>query len=129
MVYRYNPSKVFLLIGTNDIYKEKSQDEIITNISKIIDNIKENRKYTEIYIESIYPINSNKEKKRTNKEINEINEKIKDLCKEKEVTYLNIGKLLMDDNKELKSDYSKDGLHLNDDAYQVITNELIKYLD
>lgn len=129
MVYRYNPSKVFLLIGTNDIYKEKSQTEIIENIGKIIDNIKENRKYTEIYIESIYPINSSKEKNRTNKEINEINKKIKKLCKEKKVRYLNIGKLLMDDNKELKTEFTEDGLHINDSAYQVITNELKKYLD
>lgn len=129
MVYRYNPSKIFLLIGTNDIYKEKSQEEIINNISKIIDGIKENRKYAKLYIESIYPINSAKEKKRTNKEINEINKKIKALCKEKKVTYLNIGKLLMDDNKELRSDFSNDGLHLNDAAYQVITDEIKKYLD
>lgn len=129
MVYRYNPSKIFLLIGTNDIYKEKSQEEIINNISKIIDGIKENRKYAKLYVESVYPINSAKEKKRTNKEINEINKKIKALCKEKKVTYLNIGKLLMDDNKELRSDFSNDGLHLNDAAYQVITDEIKKYLD
>ena len=58
-VYRYNPSKVFLLIGVNDLNREKSIDEITKNIQKIINNIKANRKYTKIYIESVYPINRN----------------------------------------------------------------------
>ena len=31
-VYRYNPSKVFLLIGINDLNREKSIDEITKNI-------------------------------------------------------------------------------------------------
>lgn len=129
MVYRYNPSKVFLLIGTNDIYQGKSEEEIISNIGKIIDNIKEKRKYTEIYVESIYPINSSKHKNRTNEDINKTNKKIKELCKEKKVTYLSINELLMDDNKELKNEFTEDGLHLNDVAYQVITDEIKKYLD
>ena len=56
-VYQYNPSKVFLLIGTNDLNKGKTKDEIVENIEKIITEIKENRKNSIIYLESIYPVN------------------------------------------------------------------------
>lgn len=128
MVYRYNPSKVFLLIGTNDISRGKDKEYIIGRISKIIDEIKENRKYTEIYVESIYPINSSKVKNRKNDFINELNIEIKDLCKEKEINYIDIHKLLIDENGELKEEYSDDGLHITYEGYEVITQELEKYL-
>ena len=35
-VYIYNPSKVFILIGTNDIIHGKNVDEIVNNIKKIM---------------------------------------------------------------------------------------------
>ena len=48
-VYKYNPSKVFILIGINDLNRGKSIDEILDNIQRIVNNIKtiEN---TQIYI-------------------------------------------------------------------------------
>ena len=58
-VYKYNPSKVFILIGINDLNRGKSIDEILDNIQRIVNNIKTNREYTNIYIESVYPINRN----------------------------------------------------------------------
>ena len=128
MVYRYNPSKVFLLIGTNDIAIGKDKDYIIERIGKIIDEIKLNRKYTEIYVESIYPINSNKIKNRSNDFINELNNEIQLLCKEKEVKYINVHKLLLDENGELSENYSDDGLHLTYEGYEVVTEKLEKYL-
>ena len=47
MVYRYNPTKVILLIGTNDISKDISEENLNKtqkNIEKIINGIKKNRK-------------------------------------------------------------------------------------
>ncbi len=58
-VCKYNPSKVFILIGINDLNRGKSIDEILDNIQRIVNNIKTNREYTNIYIESVYPINRN----------------------------------------------------------------------
>ena len=53
MVYRYNPTSVYLLIGTNDLLWDKAEDtkKAISNIKKIVENIKSNRKNTKIYIE------------------------------------------------------------------------------
>lgn len=129
MVYRYNPSKVFILIGTNDIQDKKDKEYIINNIEKIISNIKENRKYTEIYIESIYPINSNKIKNRSNEFINELNVEIKRLCKEHKIKYIDIHTLLLDENGELDKKYSDDGLHIKKEGYEIITEEIKKYMN
>lgn len=128
MVYRYNPTKVFLLIGTNDIAQGHSKEHIINNIQKIIDNIKQNRKYADIYVESIYPINANKEKVRSNELIKAINEDIKKICKENNVTYINTYDLLIDEDGNLKDEYSNDGLHLTEKGYDVVTSKIKPYL-
>jgi len=52
-VYVYNPTKVFILIGTNDIeweYSDELNEEVYNNIIEIAKKIKENRKKSEIYI-------------------------------------------------------------------------------
>lgn len=128
MVYIYNPSKVFLLIGINDIHAGKSKEYIINNIEKIIDNIKENRKNAKIYVESIYPVNSKIRNNSKNDFTIEVNKAIKKLCKEKNIVYINIHDLLIDNNGDLKKKYTTDGLHLSEDGYKVVTKEITKYL-
>ena len=134
-VYDYNPSKVFLLIGTNDLLEDKTNEEIFNNIKKIVDGIKENRSEAEIYIESIYPVNRSMDKRlymvgsRQNKDIIEINKMIKDYCNEENLTYINTYDELLDDDGNLKKDYSKDGLHLSSEGYEVVTKTLGKYLN
>ena len=136
-VYRYNPSKVFLLIGINDLNREKSIDEITKNIQKIINNIKANRKYTKIYIESVYPINRNvfEEKnysfneKINNDIIKELNNKIKILCKENKIQYIDVYNNLLDNDGNLKDIYTNEGLHLSDLGYFKVTTSLNKYIN
>ena len=131
-VYDYNPSKVFLLIGTNDLRDEKSVDEVVDNIKKIIEGIKENRKEAEIYLESIYPVNEEIDKKlvepRDNGDINEINEKLEEYANDEGITFINTHELLVDEDSLLNEDYTDDGLHLNDEGYEVVSEALIKYL-
>lgn len=62
-VYYYNQSKIFLLIDNNVLRDEKSSDEVVDNIKKIIRGIKENRKEVEIYLESISSVNEEIDKK------------------------------------------------------------------
>ena len=131
-VYDYNPSKIFLLIGTNDLRDEKSVDEVVDNIKKIIEEIKANRKEAEIYLESIYPVNEKINKKvvelRNNPDINEINDKVKKYAEEQNITYIDLHKKLVNDEGLLDKKYTRDGLHLNEEGYKVVTEELMKYL-
>lgn len=135
-VYSYNPSKVFILIGINDLNGGVSEEEILDNIQKVINGIKINRKYANIYIESIYPINRDMFNKVkfffnediTNDKIKEINIKIKDICKENDVTYINVYDSLLDDGGNLKEAYTKEGLHLTDLGYFKVTKVLEDYI-
>lgn len=131
-IYRYNPSKVVLLIGTND-YNSISNDDTVENIGKIIEGIKENRPHAEIYVQSLYPVNKNINSglsvdERNNEDINKMNTNIKKLCKDKEVTYINVHDLLVDDEGNLKEEFTNDGLHLRTAGYKVVTDEIMKIL-
>ena len=132
-VYNYNPSKVFLLIGTNDLIHDMEVEEIVSNIEKIISEINNNEPQSEIYVESIYPVNDNLNEDmvnvRNNEDIMKINEKIKAYCEANDCTYINIYDILLDDDGNFSEEYTDDGLHPNSRGYEVITEELKKYLD
>lgn len=135
-LYDYNPSTVIILIGTNDIRANISDEEIIDNIKDIINDIRKNRKNARIYIQSIYPINRDVDKEYwkdvnseyNNKHIIKLNKLIKNLCKEENITYIDVYSKLIDDKGNLKSAYTKEGLHLNDLGYYKVTNVLKEYL-
>ena len=64
----------------------------------------------------------------TKHKIKSINKEVKKMCKEKKVTYIDLYSLLVDDNDQLNIDYTTEGLHLNNDGYKVVTDELMKYI-
>lgn len=135
-VYRYNPTKVFLLIGTNDIQMEETNDYIYENIIEIVKEIKKERPHTKIYVESLYPINNSDDEKidkkmvgiRSNEDINEINDRLKKYCNKYGFTYIDINTKLRNKDGLLELDYTKDGLHLNDEGYKKVTSILNKYI-
>ena len=135
-IYRYNPTKVFLLIGTNDVpYKDEKVIE--DGIKKIVNNIRKNRSNCEIYLEYIYHVNDTDNEKishpmvngRKNEKIMNINKELKAFAdKTKNVTYINMYDKLLDENGNMKLEYTKEGLHLSDEGYKVVTGVLSKYL-
>ncbi len=132
MVYRYNPTKIFLLIGTNDLELEEDQTEdTIKGIKEIIKEIRKNRKNATLYVQSIYPINRNLSSAgaRYNEEIQDVNKEIEEYCKEKKVTYIDMYKELADEEGNFSEDYTKDGLHPNDLGYARISQVLIDYIN
>lgn len=135
-VYRYNPSKVFLLIGINDLNHKVSDKEILENIQKIVNGIKTNRKYAKIYIQSVYPVNHEAfqehnysfNKDVDAKKIKDFNKKLKELCNENNITYIDVFNELDDKDGNLKKIYTVEGLHINDLGYFKVTSVLQKYI-
>lgn len=133
-VYKYNPSVIFLQVGIIDLDEDKSIDEIIDNYGKIIDSIKENRSYAEIYIESIYPINRDIDdfdddiikSDIDNDDIKKLNSRLKKLAEEKKVKYIDLFSALENKGK-LDEIYTDNGYLLNDDGYKQVYKYIIKY--
>ena len=136
-IYIYNPSKVFIEVGTFDFTRDDSTVTIVKYISSIIKEIKNNRPFAEIYVESIYPINdsdddiikSEEVDGRTNAVIENANKSIKEICEENDVTYIDLySDLYSEEDEGLKLDYTTDGFHLSDEGYNVITTKIKRYL-
>lgn len=135
-VYVYNPSKVFLLVGINDINNEIPTDEIADNIKKIVKKINKNRPSAEVFIISVYPINDTDDEKinfemvgsRNNKEVKELNKKLEDYCDANDIEYIDIYSELVDNNGNLNLKYTTEGLHISHTGYLKITKILYKYL-
>jgi len=134
--YVYNPSTIFLLIGTNDYIHNKKEDETVNNIKEIVEKLNKNLPNAKIYLESIYPVNNTDDKKisksmvsiRNNTSIKKINSELKKYCNDKNCTYLDMYSLLEDKDGNLKLEYTNEGLHMSDEGYEVITKELKKYM-
>ena len=136
-LYDYNPSVVIIQIGTNDIRASIKDEEIINNLKTIIKGIRKNRKNASILIESIYPLNRDMDAEYwndvnidyNNKHIIKLNNDIKELCKKESIKYIDIYTSLLDNNKNLKEVYSKEGLHLTDLGYYKVTRIIKKFLN
>ncbi|MBR1437097.1 MAG: hypothetical protein IJ587_01040 [Synergistaceae bacterium] len=106
------PSKLFVLIGCNDVFFGVSNDKIIGNIRTIIKRVREGSPETKIYLETVMPTYPDFETNRPNDTINALNVKIKALADE-------TGCKLVDTHSRMAEDgilplkYTVDGIHLN----------------
>ncbi|TBW27102.1 GDSL-type esterase/lipase family protein [Gramella sp. KN1008] len=116
------PAKIFLLIGINDISRNFPDKLILRNYRKIIERIKTDSPETEIYVQTILPVNNTftKYKNHYNKDehILHINKELKLLAEEYNLNLIDLHPYFLDDTKRLDSAYTEEGLHLNAAGYQ-----------
>ncbi len=127
-VYEGKPAKVFLMIGTNDLSRGKTVSEVRDKIVEIIDILKRETPDTEIYIESVLPTIDTIAREYKNGPINELNKELVKLAGEKQITWVDLRDLFRDDSGQLKKELTKDGLHLNGEAYYLWLSAIKKYL-
>lgn len=126
-IYNFNPSIIFLELGISDLKSGISIDEFYSNLRNIIKLIKENRPYSKIYIESFYPINDSIEDFNrddlpddyNNDLIVEYNNKLKNIVSDLKVNYLDVFSMLENEGV-LNSEFTNDGVHLNEDGYRQV---------
>ncbi len=116
-IIKRQPSKVFLLIGINDIGKDIPDAVIASNIRKIILRLQSGTPSTQIYVQSILPVNPDVKlfPQHYDKQahILSTNILIKEVAEETHCTYVNIHDLFTDDQGRLDAKYTFDGLHLS----------------
>lgn len=116
------PAKVFVLIGINDISRNIPDSLILRNYWNIVSRIRKGSKKTHIYFYTLLPVNSafNKFKNHYGKDehILRLNEEIRKFTA-KRVTVIDLYQHFIDNDKHLKAELTKDGLHLIPAGYQV----------
>ena len=132
------PKNLVMLMGINDIAAKVDNQQIVNNIKQMITLTKQQSPKTHIILQAVYPINKTDRESlfdkfqlrdRDNHIIDELNEMLESLAKEEKITFLNVNSYLMDKNKELKKEYTFDGLHPNMQGYLAIRDAILNVLD
>jgi lysophospholipase L1-like esterase len=126
-IYYYKPRAVFLLIGINDLYNNSPSDPspkyIANNIVKIAYLIKKESPNTQIFVQTTLPINRldligkvNNEKIKEN--ITIINTLIKKNENINIYKVIDLYSVFVNDEGLIKSEFTHDGVHLNERGYK-----------
>jgi lysophospholipase L1-like esterase len=125
------PARIFIMIGVNDLASGLTVENIMINYTRIIDVIKEQTPKTEIFIQSVLPVNGSFTgfKNHTNKteQIIDLNTRLNKLALEKGCTYIDLFTPFASDNK-LKKEFTEDGLHVNGEGYLLWYSIIKKWL-
>jgi len=116
------PAKLFILIGINDISRNIPDSIILHNYKTMIERVRKGSKRTHIYFTTLLPVNSSFEKFKNHygkdNHILWLNDEIRKFTSQY-VTVIDLYPVFVDDNKRLKAELTKDGLHLIPEGYKV----------
>ena len=135
------PSKLFINIGTNDMRpREDGQDwavHLLNNYEHILQQIKERLPECQVYMMAYYPTNPTVADNevvrhllatRTRENLDMINEKMAALAAKYDYHFINANDGLCDAEGYLKKDFTKEGLHMFANAYEVVFNNIKPYI-
>ena len=136
-VFELEPSKLFINIGTNDLSDpDITIEEVMERYDQIITMIEEKLPDVVIYMMAYYPINyeaATEEMKpclliRTNEKINEANKHVAKIAAKHGQKYINVNAPLTDEQGRLKAEYTIEGMHINQEGYRAIFEDVLKYV-
>lgn len=140
MVFGTEPSRIFINIGTNDIGSPDYQlDMLMERYEEIISRIQERLPEAEIIMMAYYPVNETDKVPegewgrtafvtRTNENIAIANEAVERLAAKKGCRFINVNEGLTDERGKLKKEFTIEGIHMYASGYQVVLDNLKKYL-
>lgn len=107
-------SRVFIMLGTNDVALTGGIDGAMDNWKLLLDGIRERCPDMEIYVESVLPMYSEGQlADLNNQKLGEYNARLRDLCREQGCLFLDLAPRFMDAAGGLRGEYSSDGyVHL-----------------
>jgi lysophospholipase L1-like esterase len=132
------PSKLFLLIGINDLANNCSVEETADNVRLICKRIVEACPCTKIYVLSVYPVDTSLDEfaeffgptNRTTQSVCHLNELIKENSESiQNTTYLDIYHELSSQEGSIVKEYTVDGIHLSAAGYRKVSSFLAPFVE
>ena len=115
-------NKAILMFGTNDIvYADWTKEQILSDIQQVIEKLKAINNNIQLYFLEITPVALRID--RNNAVIRELNAFLKENLKS--ARWIALDSKFSDHYGKLNLDYTNDGLHLNEQGYQLL-EEIIK---
>ena len=132
---RTQPDMILVMVGINDLIRGLEDQEILTNYRQIISYLRRKHPQSEIVIQSILPHGAGgttwegKEKLLAipNSRIRKLNQELNNIATKKGARYLNLHPLFTDQQGNLRSNFTTDGLHLSPPGYLVWRTALQMY--
>ena len=137
ILYRLNetidnqPSKIFLMIGVNDLLHGIKMNETVKNYHEIISLLKSKCPNSEIYVHTLFPADRNLFIKNQSvfSFIQPLNNEIRKMCSIHQVDCIDLYEHFLDENGNINQKYyMEDKLHLNGKGYVFWIDQLIPYL-
>lgn len=120
-VTRGRPAKIFLMIGVNDISRNISCETISSNIEKIVLKIKADSPRTDIYLQSVLPVNRDMQQFPEHMKpgmIEELNRRIAELAVRHGTVWIDLYPEFVEAGTDkLAPEFTNDGLHLMGEGY------------
>ncbi|BAZ66001.1 MAG: G-D-S-L family lipolytic protein [Pelatocladus maniniholoensis HA4357-MV3] len=132
---RTQPETIFVMIGINDLIQGNEDEIILNNHRQIMRYLRRVHPQTQIVIQSILPHAGEeatwegREKLLNipNSRILELNQQLQTMATKEGVKYLNLHPLFVNNQGNLRHNFSTDGLHLNPQGYLVWSSALQLY--
>jgi lysophospholipase L1-like esterase len=125
MVETVGATKVFILAGVNNISRGNYDKTIAREYEQLLAELLEMN--VEIYIQTIMPVRD--PSKVSNGRIRKANEIIVELANNYGCHIIDTYSFMVDENGELKEEYSRDGIHLTSDGYEQWYANLQEYFE
>ena len=128
-VFPYKPDIIIMQGGANDFLMSlyPGARVLAERLIRLARRIREQLPDTKIYIESMYPAYTKRiglmpswAEGKSNKEIQKINTEIQRLCKQDNFEYVDVFDKLIGEDGQLSREYTVDGIHLQENAYDVV---------
>jgi beta-glucosidase len=123
-----NPKAIMVLAGTNNLDKDP-EEVIVSGIEEIVGMIQAKLKDTKIVVLGLLPRNQTEAGINYGKKIARINRQLAARFTGTEITFKDIGAILMNEKGRVSIAIMPDGLHLNDKGYELIGPELRKIIE
>ena len=125
--------KIFVVSGVNDVSHNLTPNQIIINIERVVERIRRESPKTKLYIESLLPFNSvkNRYKAMNGKSdaIKEVNILLEELTKKYKLKFINLYPHFVEPGTdELIPQLTNDGLHINSEGYKIWVEQLKNYV-
>ena len=115
------PSKVFLMIGVNDIARGIATDSVVRNILTFSSYLRQESPTTRLFVQSLLPVNKSfgKFAGHTSRadSIRKVNRRLKELADANGYTYIDLHSPFCDKAGNMDVRYTNDGLHLTGEGY------------
>ena len=131
------PRRIFINIGTNDLSDpDIAISEVIDHYDKILSIIESKISDVELYLMAYYPVNYEAAadymkdclRIRTNEKINLANAQVQFLAKKHHAKYIDVNDKLKDEEGNLKAEYTIEGMHIKEEGYRAILDDVLQYV-